>query len=106
MFGSRDLLVVQRYALHQFDSIDPLLKAYAPQIVEGQTGEGNDGSTIERRLVKPVHQMDRARSRRSDTDAKTSGVLRESRCHERGGFLVADPDVANTILALTQGFND
>jgi hypothetical protein len=49
--------------------------------------------------------MDRARAGRSDTNAKAFCVLSEASRHERGGFLVADADVANAILPFAQGLD-
>ena len=106
VLGSGDLFIVERNALHQFHRIDALLKAHAAQIVEDEPGERDNRSTVERCLVQAVHQMDRARAGRSDTNAKASGVLGEACSHERRGFLVADSNVANAILTFAQSFND
>ena len=83
-----------------------MLKTHASQIVKGEAGERDDGSAVESGFIKAIHQMDGARARRADTDAQPPGMLGEARRHERGRFLVAYADIADAVLALTQGFDD
>jgi hypothetical protein len=106
VLASGDLFIVERDALHQFHGIDPLLKTHAAQIVKSEPSEGDHRSAVERCLIQAVHQINRPWASRSDTNAKASGVLGEAGGHECCGFLMADADVLNAILALAQGFDD
>jgi hypothetical protein len=75
MFGTRNLFVVYRQWLHQGHGVDALLVADAPQVVERQAGERHNGSSVERCVVKAIHQMNGAGPSCADANPETSGVL-------------------------------
>ena len=54
----------------------------------------------------PVHQVHRARPGGGEANAEPSGMLRERRCHEGCGLLVAPAHEGDAVLPLAQGLDD
>ena len=103
---SGDFFVVDRQRLHQLHGVDALLVADAAQIMECQPRERDHRRAVERGVVKTIHQMDRARPGGADANAESSGMFGPSGGHEGRGFLMPNCDIADPILALSQGFDD
>jgi hypothetical protein len=106
MFRTRHFYVVERHILHDAGRIHALLKAHADEIVEGDSGQGDDRGAVQMRIVQSVQQMYGAGSGRPDAHAELPRVLRKTRRHERGRLFVPHPDIANAIAALAQGLDD
>ena len=102
MLRASHLDVIGRHVLHQLGRIDALLIADADQIVESRSRQRYDRRTVEGGVVEPVQKMYRTRSRGADTNAQPSRMLGEAGRHERSGLLVADADILNTLLTLTE----
>src|ERR1700761_6087083 len=69
-------------------------------------GESDHRRAVERSVVEAVHKVDRAGPGGAYTNAEPSGVFRPSRGHEGRGFLMPNCDIADAILALSQGFDN
>src|SRR6202012_1478565 len=68
--------------------------------------EGDHWRAVERGVVEAVHKVDRAGPGGADANAKSPRMFCPSGGHEGGGLLVPDCDIANPILALSQGFDN
>ena len=61
---------------------------------------------IKLRIIKPVEEVNSARTRRGEADTQPARELGVSAGHKRGGFLMANLDEANIVLALPQRLHD
>ena len=103
---AHDLLVVDRDVFEERQQVDFLLVLRAEKIVIRLTGDREHRRAIHLGVVQSVEEMDRARTRRRETDAKLPRVFCVAARHERRGFFVADLDERQTILPLTQRLHD
>lgn len=75
MLGSGDLLIINRYVLHQLGGIDPLSIANANEVMESQSRKGNDRRSIQGGIVKTVEQMNSTWTWGSDAHAELPSLL-------------------------------
>src|ERR1700735_1510045 len=105
MTRAEDGGIIKRDAPHQFDRIDILHEPSANQVVESETGDGDDRGTVHLGIVQPVQQMDSAWARSGDAGTKLAGMLGEAAGHKGGCFLVPYADITDFVLTYTDGLD-
>ena len=95
-----------RRVSEQSDMIDILLGAGLYQVMIGQAGDRQHRRPVELGVIKPVQQMDAARTRGREATPDFAGPFGVGAGHEGGALLMADLDKADTILAGPQRFHD
>jgi len=103
--GAGDGGVVQRDTLHQLDRVHILHEAGVDQIMEGETGDGDNGRAVHLGVVKSVQQMDCTRAGGGDAGAEPPGVLGIAAGHEDGCLLVPHADIADLVLSHADGLD-
>src|SRR5437660_7353768 len=104
MLRAHYLLVVNRDVLEKRKQVDFVLIMRADQVVVGLTGNGENGRTVELRVVQPVEQVNRARTRGGEANAEPPRVFCVSARHESSGLFVADLDERHPVLPRAQRF--
>jgi hypothetical protein len=85
--------IVERDVLHELRRVGALLIACSDQVMKGHAGNRDNRRAVHVRVIQAVEEVDDARPRGADAEAKLAGVLGKARRHEGRRFLVTHPDV-------------
>ena len=100
--GTHDALIVRGDVDEELVEVDVLLVMRADEIVKCVARDREHGLTVALRVVEAVQQVNAARARCRETDAKAAGVLRVAASSERCRLFVSHLNEAHALLVRAQ----
>src|SRR5438874_1479740 len=106
MGRSHDAGVVGRHICEDLVEFHILLGMCVDEIMKLEAGNREHGGTVQLGIVKTIQEVDAARSRSGDTDAKLARQLRISCGRKCRSLLMTDLHKLQILPALSEGLDD